>query len=63
MQNLLDPQIQNKSMQDSLKQSIEGLFPISANGRTLMVQNVKVEDNLPETDFPAQKEVKAKRGS
>lgn len=63
MQNLLDPRIQNNLMQESLKTSIEELFPISSNGKTLIIENVKVDDNLSETDFPAQKEIKAKRGS
>jgi len=63
MQNLLDPNIQNKAMQSSLKEGIEGLFPISTNGKTLTINNVSIDDNLSNTNFPEQKEIKAKRGS
>lgn len=61
MNNLLDHRIQNERIQASLTKNIEQLFPISANGKTLTISNVKINDTLKETDFPAQKEVKLNR--
>ncbi len=63
MDNLLDYRVQNKQIQDSLKKSIEDLFPIKSGGKTLSLSNVNLDDNLSETDFPAQRETKMSRGT
>lgn len=61
MQNSFNYQEQNESIQKALKSSIETLFPVKSGGKVLSITNVKIEDNLSETDFPAQQEVKANR--
>ena len=62
-ENLLDHRQQNKKIKKSLKESIKEMFPIKAGGRRIEVSNITLEDNLGETDFPKQKEVKANRKS
>jgi len=61
--NSLDHVFQNQNIKDSIKTSIEELFPISSNGKKLVMENVIIDDNLGETDYPRQKEVKLSRGS
>jgi len=63
MNNLLDYRVQNQQIQSSLKKGIEDLFPISSGGKTLTIKNLTLEDNLSETDFPAQRETKLSRGT
>ena len=58
MSNILDTRVQNKNLQKSLAVSIEELFPISSNGKTLTITDVTIEDTLDDTDFPLQKEIK-----
>lgn len=61
--NYLDHRVQNEQIQTSLKKSIGELFPIKTDGKRLEVRNLSIEDNLSETDFPAQKETKLQRGT
>lgn len=61
--NQLSPLQQNKIIKESVTESIQSLFPIQSGGRTLSVSNVRLEDSLSNTDFPAQKEVKLNRKS
>lgn len=63
MTNLFDPKEQNKVMQESVHKSISDIFPIEMDGRRLELKNITIEDNLSETDFPAQKETKLNRKS
>jgi hypothetical protein len=61
MENALDHRVQNKKIQESLKDSVISMFPIKSGNKELRVENVVLEDDLSETDFPAQKEVKLNR--
>jgi hypothetical protein len=63
MTNLFDPKEQNKAMQASVQKSISEIFPIEMDGKRLELKNITIEDNLSETDFPAQKETKLNRKS
>lgn len=63
MQNLFDYKIQNKDLQESLKKSISSMFPIERDGKVLRVNNIVIDDNLSDTDFPAQRETKLNRKS
>lgn len=63
MTNLFDPKEQNKAMQDSVHKSISDIFPIEIDGKSLQLKNITIDDNLSETDFPAQKETKLNRKS
>lgn len=60
-ENLLDHRQQNKRIKSSLKASIEDIFPIKAGGKRLEVSNINLEDDLGETDFPAQKKTRVNR--
>lgn len=62
-ENLFDHRLQNKQLQEALKTSINRLFPIQNNGKTLILNNITIEDNLEDNDFPAQKDAKIKRKS
>jgi len=62
-ENLFDHRIQNKILQKALKESISALFPITNKGKTLVLKDIILEDNLDDYDFPAQKEAKIKRKS
>jgi hypothetical protein len=59
----LSPEYQNKVIQDSVKKSLESLFPIKSGERELRLKNVNIEDVLSNTDFPAQRETKLNRKS
>lgn len=61
--NLFDHRVQNEELENALKSSIEGLFPIENSGKKLVLRNITVEDNLNDYDFPEQKEAKVKRKS
>lgn len=63
MNNLFDPKEQNKVMQESVHKSISEMFPIEQGGRRLELKNIMIDDDLSETDFPAQKETKLNRKS
>lgn len=60
-ENLLDNRLQNRNIKESLPDSISKLFPITQGSRVLSISNINIEDNLSETDFPAQREVKLQR--
>ena len=59
----LDWTRQNKTIQDAIASSIQKEFPIETSKRVLTVENVTVEDNAPENDYPTLKEHKLKRRS
>lgn len=61
--NLLDPREQNRGIVEKIQTSIEQTFPIEAGGKRVEVSNIIIEDNLRNTDFPKQKEVKLARKS
>jgi len=63
MQNLFDHRLQNKDIFNSVGESIKNIFPIEKDGKSLNIKNVYIEDNLAETDFPAQRETKLNRKS
>lgn len=63
MENSFDHRAQNAQIQKSVQEGISDIFPISVNGRTLRISNISMNDNLSETDFPAQKETKLARGT
>lgn len=63
MQNLLTPDEQNKKIQNAVVEALKTTFPIQNNGKTLIVQNIQVNDNLDPFDFPLQKELKLSRKS
>lgn len=61
MEKALDPQKQNQTILDSVKKSIERTFPVESGNRKIIIQDVSIEDNLSDTDFPTQKEIKLNR--
>lgn len=61
MKNLFDHREQNKQIHKSLQNSIENIFPIESGDRVLELRNVRIQDDLSETDFPAQRETKLNR--
>lgn len=63
MKNFFDYRVQNKDIQEAIASSIENIFPIESSTRILEVQNIKIDDNLSDTDFPQQREVKLQRQS
>ena len=63
MDNLLNHELQNKRIQESIISSIKNYFPVEAHGKKLEVKNVKVKDTLDSNDFPGQKDAKVNRKS
>lgn len=63
MENQFNFKQQNKEIQSALKTSIESIFPIESWGKSITVENVEVLDELDDTDFPKQKELKLQRKS
>ena len=61
--NAFDPVVQNANIQKAIVKSIEKIFPIVADTRTLEISNIKIDDNLNNYDFPEQKEIKLSRKS
>lgn len=61
--NLFDHRLQNKELENALKTSISQLFPIENSGKKIVLNNISIEDNLNDYDFPAQKDAKIKRKS
>ena len=54
---------QNKLIQDTVISSIKNLFPIETKTRRLELSNLSLKDNLSDTDFTLQKELKLNRKS
>lgn len=55
----LDPDIQNKIIQDTIRESVETHFPVVGKRQTLqLVGKLKLKDDLKDWDFPAQRELK-----
>ncbi|KKL74265.1 hypothetical protein LCGC14_2066590, partial [marine sediment metagenome] len=61
--NLFDHRLQNLQLENALKSSIKRIFPIENAGKTILLNNIYIEDNLDDNDFPVQKEAKIKRKS
>ena len=58
-ENKLNPARQNEFIQEALRTSIKDQYPIIGTHHTLeMVGSPKIEDDLDDLDFPAQKEIK-----
>lgn len=56
MINKLDPGLQSKNIQDTIKATIERQFPVVGRYQTLeLVGPLKIQDELDDQDFPAQK--------
>ena len=54
---------QNKLIQDTVISSIKNLFPIETKTRRLELANLSIKDNLSDTDFTLQKDIKLNRKS
>lgn len=61
--NLFDHRVQNKELEEALKTSISRIFPIINSGKTLILNNITITDNLNDYDFPSQKDTKIMRKS
>jgi DNA-directed RNA polymerase subunit beta' len=59
LEDKLNPNEQNKFIQEALKNSIKQQFPVIGNNHTLeLIGSPKIDDNLDDWDMPAQKEIK-----
>lgn len=63
MENLLDSKLQNKEIKEAITESIKSLFPIESATKRLVLDNIYIQDDLDDLDFPQQKEVKLNRKS
>ncbi len=57
----LDWTRQNKEIQDTIVKSIGEEFPIESNKRKLVISDIHIQDNQPENDYPAIKDIKLAR--
>jgi DNA-directed RNA polymerase subunit beta' len=61
--NLLQHNLQNKKLRETILTSIGDVFPIVSGDKTMTVENLRTEDNLDDWDFPKQRKFKMQRKS
>ena len=61
--NLLQHNLQNKKLQETILSSINSVFPIVSGEKTMTVENLRTEDKLDDWDFPKQRKFKMQRKS
>lgn len=61
MENRLLASEQNKIIKKAVVDSIEDMFPLVSKGRRVELSDIEITDNLSDTDFPVQKEIKLNR--